>query len=449
MSRKRAISRRTVIRGMGTAMALPLLDAMAPAAGAARATSSPPVRAAFLYVPNGVILPHWTPSREGTDFVLPKTLAPLKAAREDLLVLSGLAHDKARANGDGAGDHARSGGTFLTGMQCRKTSGRDIQAGISVDQVAAQAIGERTRLPSLELGTEPGRQSGNCDSGYSCAYSSNISWRSAETPMAKEINPRSAFDRLFGDEQAARSRREAARALARRQSILDLVRTDAGDLRRRVGRSDQQKLDEYLDSVRALEHRLQTSEKEGRQALPPGAARPDGIPRDYAQHVQLMTDMMVLAFQSDSTRIATFMYANAGSNRSYPSVGVRGGHHSLSHHRDDPNKVDHLQRIDQFHIQQFARMLERMKQIREGEGTLLDNSLVLYGCAIGDGNRHSHHDLPVLLAGRGGGSVTTGRHVRYGRDTPLCNLFLSVLDRVGAKPPRFGDSTGRLGNLKV
>lgn len=438
------LARRTFLKGTGATLALPFLEAMLPGSAFGASTVAAPRRMAYVFVPNGVIVPHWTPAEVGADYTLPKTLAPLAACKDDLLVLSGLAHDKGRANGDGAGDHARSCAVFLTGAQPRKTSGADIHVGKSVDQVAADHVGRETVLPSLELGIESGRQAGSCDSGYSCAYSNNISWRTENTPMAKEINPRAVFDRMFGGVEDTQAQVE--RNFYRR-SILDFVATDAARLRERLGRTDRRKLDEYFSSVREIEQRIERTDEEARARIPDMEA-PQGIPRELTDHIRIMFDLMTLAFQTDSTRIATFMLANEGSNRTYREVDVKDGHHQLSHHRDDQAKIDKLQRIDQYLVTQYAYFLERLKSIPEGEGTLLDNSMIVYGCAISDGNRHRHENLPVLLAGRGGGTITPGRHVQYAGETPMNNLFLSLLDRMGVQGvDELGDSTGRLDQL--
>ncbi|MCA9245833.1 MAG: DUF1552 domain-containing protein [Planctomycetales bacterium] len=446
------IDRRTFLRGTGTAIALPLLDAMAPAVASAGNAAETPVRMAFLYVPNGVIMRDWTPEREGRDYALPATLAPLESVKEDLLVLSGLAHDKAKSNGDGGGDHARSVATFLTGCQAYKTAGKDIRAGVSVDQVAAQHIGEQTKLPSLELGCQPGRQAGSCDSGYSCAYSSNISWRGESTPMPKEVDPRAVFDRLFGDPMGGDSSASSVPWRERhRRSVLDFALADAKRLHARLGSADQRKLDEYLTSVRELERRVdretddETYVAEGDRPL----ARPKGVPGDFGAHARLMGDLMAMAFQLDLTRVATFMLADAGSNRNYRTIDVPEGHHQLSHHGNDEEKMQKIQKIDRFHIEQFAHLLRRLKSIREGDGTLLDHSMIVYGSGISDGNRHRHNDLPILLAGRGNGTIATGRHVRYDDDTPLMNLYLALLERAGVQIDRLGDSNGKLAGLNA
>jgi hypothetical protein len=440
------ISRRTVLKGLGTAIALPWLEGMLPAMARASAARTAPRRLAFIYLPNGMHMLAFTPKDLGKNFTLPYSLEPLKPFQQELMVLSGLTLDKARPNGDGPGDHARAMSAFLTGCQPRKTHGADIHAGISADQVAALKIGRQTRFPSLELGCEEGRQAGNCDSGYSCAYSSNISWRGPSTPMAKEVNPRLAFERLFsnhvkGEVEASRAKRERYQA-----SILDLVAEDASRLKMRLGATDQRKMDEYLTALREIEIRI-TRAGQPVEGGPAGMARPTGIPKDYQEHLRLMADLVVLAFQSDLTRIATFVFANDGSNRSYRAIGVPEGHHDLSHHQRDPKKQEKLQTINRFHISQLAYLLGKLKAVKEGSGTLLDSCIIVYGSGISDGNRHNHDELPILLAGKGGGTLTTGRHVRFPKETPLMNLYLSLLDRMGAPVERLGDSTGPLTSL--
>ncbi len=440
------LSRRTVLRGLGTAVALPWLEAMAPAAGiTGGSAAAAPKRLAFLYVPNGAHMQAWTPSKEGAGFDLPFILEPLAPYKEELLVLTGLAQDNAAAHGDGGGDHARSLACFLTGVHPLK-SDSNLRAGVSVDQVAAQQIGKYTRFPSLELGCDRGAQSGNCDSGYSCAYSSNISWRSPTTPMAKEVNPRLVFDRLFtGQDREETASQRAKRELYRR-SILDFVAEDAKSLMGRLGANDRRKVDEYLVAVRELEIRVARGEKSSTVA-PSDFRKPTGVPQDYQEHIRLMCDLMVLAFQGDQTRISTLMFANEGSNKSYAFMDVPEGHHDLSHHGGDKAKHEKIKKINRFHLEQFARMLGRMKAIREGNGSLLDHTMIVYGSGIGDGDRHNHNDLPILVAGRGAGTLKTGRHLKYPENTPLNNLFLSLLDRMGTPVDRLGDSTGRLAKL--
>jgi len=444
------ISRRTMLKGLGTAIALPWLDQMMPvlSLAAPSAAAKSPTRMAFFYIPNGAHMPDWTPRTEGAGFELPRTLEPLAGVKDRLLVLSGLTADKARANGDGPGDHARAMSAFLTGCQPKKTAGADIRVGISVDQMAAMKVGMKTKFPSLEIGCEGGRQAGSCDSGYSCAYSSSISWRSESTPMIKEVDPRLLFERLFSNQDP----NEAAASRAKREqytkSILDFVQEDANDLRRRLGQADQRKMDEYLTSIRELEQRIQRTEKgQVAEAKLPDMAKPTGIPREYQEHIRLLTDLLVLAFQGDLTRICTFVYANDGSNRSYRFIEVPEGHHDLSHHGGNQEKQAKIARINRFHIEQFAYFLEKLKSIPEGDGTLLDHCMIAYGSGIGDGNRHNHDDLPILLAGGGNGTLKPGRHIKYKRETPLNNLWLAMLERMGARTEKLGDSTGVLGLL--
>lgn len=450
---KRGITRRTALKGLGTAVALPWLESLSWAAPAANAVAGPPRRVAFLYVPNGVNMAHWTPKSEGKLTDLPEVLAPLEKLKDDVNVLTGLALDKARANGDGPGDHARAMSAFLTGRQPRKTHGADIRVGMSADQHVASVVGEHTRFPSLELGIERGGNTGNCDSGYSCAYSHNLSWRGESTPNAKEVDPKAVFDRLFGGNDP----KELAAARAKRElynkSILDFVNEDAKSLNKTLGLADQKKIDEYLSSVRDVEQRIEKARKAA-SAPPPKpdmaapSARDDKYWREHnIEHIRLMADLLVLAFQTDLSRVVTFPMANDGSNRPYKHIEVSEGHHDLSHHGSDPAKLTKIKKINTFHIEQFAYLLTRLKSVKEANGTtLLDNSMIVYGSGIGDGNRHNHDDLPVLLAGKGGGTIETGRHLVFPKrsDTPLMNLFLALFERMGAPAKSFGDSTGVL-----
>jgi hypothetical protein len=429
-------------------IALPWLEAMAPAAPAARAGSgaSPPLRMAFLYVPNGAHMAAWTPQETGKLSALPAILEPLEGLKDDLIVLTGLSQRMGFALGDGGGDHARALATFLTGCHPLKTDGANIRAGVSVDQVAAEKLGRNTRFASLELGCDRGAQSGSCDTGYSCAYSSNISWRTETTPMAKEVNPRLVFDRLFASQAAGESAAAKAKRQLYKKSILDFVVEDASTLKGRLGSTDQRKVEEYLTAVREIELRVDRAADQTVGDLP-NFARPSGIPKDYQEHIRLMCDLMVLAFQGDVTRVSTFMFANEGSNRSYAFIDVPEGHHDLSHHGGDPKKHEKIARINRFHVSQYAYFLEKLRSIQEGDGTLLEHAMIVYGSGISDGNRHNHNDLPVLLAGKGGGSIRSGRHVVYKKDTPLNNLYLAMLDRIGAPIDRLGDSTGPLEDL--
>jgi hypothetical protein len=445
------IPRRTFLKGLGTTIALPVLEAMVPvksfAALAETAKTAYPTRVAWLYVPNGINMSLWTPTQTGSDFELPSTLEPLKNLRSEISVLTGLTCDKARPHGDGGGDHARAQAAFLTGCQPRKTDGANIRVGISADQLAAQKIGRATKLPSIEIGIERGMNAGNCDSGYSCAYSANMSWRSDATPMAKEIDPRAVFERLFGGNNRTENAESRAKRERYQKSILDFVQDDARALKSRLGVTDQRKLDEYLSAVRDLEVRLQRVEAAAAQM--PDATKPTGIPKDdFRAHARLMADMLVLGFQSDCTRIATFMLANDGSNRSYKEIGVNDGHHETSHHGRNKEKLEKIAKINRHHVEQYAYLLERLKSIKEGDGTLLDHCLIAYGSGISDGDRHNHDDLPIVLAGRGNGTVKPGRHLKYEKETPVTNLWLSMIDRVGATGvDKLGDSTGRLENI--
>ena len=440
-----SLSRRTFLHGAGAALALPLLDAMPTAALAAGTESSAaPLRMAWIFWPNGVIPSRWFPNGEGRDWQLGSSLESLSAFKNDLLPISGLAQNNARSLGDGAGDHARSAATFLTGAHPIKTDGANIHVGKSIDQIAADHFGRETRLPSLEIGTEGGRNAGGCDSGYSCAYSNNISWRTPTQPMAKEVNPRLVFERLFGNGAGGEDARK--KRMFYRKSILDMVAGQADELQRSVGQTDRHKLDEYFTSLREVESRIE------RLRIAPAVQRPDmklppGVPDDTREHIRLMYDLMVLAFQTDTTRVATFMLANEGSNRSYPMVGVTDAHHGLSHHQNNAEKMDKIAKIDRFFAEEFARFLGRLRDTKEGDANLLRNSLICYGCAIGDGNRHNHDDLPVLLAGHGRGRVNPGRHLKMKDETPLNNLFVSMLEAGDVKFKDIGDATGSLAGL--
>jgi hypothetical protein len=449
---KTPVSRRTMLRGLGCAIALPWLESMGAlsnTAGAAAvangATAAAPNRLAFLYVPNGKNMADWTPGADGALGDLPAILKPLQNVKDRISILTGLTADKARANGDGGGDHARAMAAFLTGAQPRKTDGTDIKAGISIDQVLAGRIGDRTRLPSLEIGCESGAMAGNCDSGYSCVYSSTMSWRSATTPVPKEVNPKLVFERLFGSGASA----DRAKRDARRKSVLDFVRQDAADINSRVGASDKRKLDEYFSSVRDIELRIQRAETLPEPKVPAGVTAPQAIPASYEEHLKLMCDLLVLAFQADVTRVSTFVFANEGSNKAYPFINIREGHHELSHHGNDTKKKEKIRDINTFHTRQLAYLLERMKSVKEGDGTLLDHCMIAYGSGNSDGNRHNHDDLPILLAGGGCGTLTPGRHIRYNNGTPLNNLWLSLLDRMDVSLDSLGDSTGKLAALKA
>jgi len=415
------------------------LTAMAAAPSAA---AKAPNRVAFLYVPNGVNMADWTPATDGALSALPAILQPLESVKQELLILTGLTADKARAHGDGGGDHARALAAFLTGCQARKTDGTDIRAGVSVDQVAAGRVGHETRLPSLEIGGEHGAMAGNCDSGYSCVYGSTMSWRSATQPLPKEVNPRLVFERLFGNgPDAGRAARDR-----NRKSILDFVKEDSQSLTTNLGATDRRKLDEYFTSIRDIEVRIAKTASMP-EVKTPSMPKPQTIPASYEEHLKLMADLLVLAFQADITRVSTFVLANEGSNRPYPFIKVSEGHHDLSHHGNDATKKAKIRDINRFHVQQLAYLLTKLKGTPEGDGTLLDHCMIAYGSGNSDGNAHNHEDLPILLAGGGGGTIKTGRHIRYAKETPLNNLWLSMLDRISVKMDSLGDSTGTLPGL--
>lgn len=442
------LHRRTFLRGAGAAIALPFLDAMKPAlANPARtAASKAPVRLAFTYIPNGVTMRDWKLGSTGAGFEFSKILKPLEPFRENLFVLSGLDHRNADPLGDGGGDHARAGACFLTGVHPRKTSGADIQAGISVDQIAARKFESVTRIPSLELGCEDSRTVGNCDSGYSCAYTNSISWRGPKTPMPPETNPRIAFERLFGDEDFSASPEVRARRAAQRKSILDVVNGRAKALAADVGAADRRKLDEYLTGIRELERRIEMAEKDERK-FKPNMEKPAGIPVAFADYVKVMFDLQVLAFQADLTRVSTLIFGREASVRTYPEVGVNDPHHPLSHHRNIPENLDKLTKINVFHAGLFAYFLDRLKNTPEGDSNLLDRSMLVYGSAICDGNSHSHDNLPIVLAGAGAGKLRPGRHIAYPKGTPMTNLYLTLLEHLDVPTEKLGDSNGKLEHL--
>ncbi|MEZ5404222.1 MAG: DUF1552 domain-containing protein [Bryobacteraceae bacterium] len=442
---KKHLPRRMFLRGMGAAVGLPLLDAMRPAL-AGPALPKAPVRLAFVYIPNGVTAPEWFPKGAGADFEFSRIMKPLEPFRKDLLVLSGLDHHNANALGDGGGDHARAGACYLTGVHPKKTQGSDIQAGVSVDQIAAKALGDATRIGSLELGCEDSRTVGGCDSGYSCAYTNSISWRGPRTPMPPETNPRIVFERLFGDDDFSASPEARARRAAQRKSILDVVGERTQKLVGDLGAADRRKIDEYLTAVRELEIRIDRAEKD-QNGFKPTIEKPAGVPVAFADYLKLMYDLQVLAFQADATRVTTLMYGREASVRTYPEIGVPDAHHPLSHHRNLPENTEKITQINVHHTTLFAYFLDRLRSTRDGDGSLLDHSMVVYGSAILDGNSHSHQNLPCLVAGRGDGRIQPGRHLQYAAGTPMTNLFLTLLDRMNIETEKLGDSTGRLQHL--
>lgn len=457
LQRHLSLSRRHFLRGVGACVALPFFElglpsllravAAAPGAPLGATPSGVPLRTAFLMFPNGAHQPNWWPAADAAEFTLGKTMEPLAALKSSLQVVGGLNHENATAGSDGGGDHARANATFLTGARARKTDSADIHVGISIDQAMAQRVGHLTRFSSLELSCETERRAGGCDSGYSCAYQYNISWQSPTTPMAYEANPRLVFERLFGTGTPAERQKNFAMLQDAQKSVLDVVMQDAHALERQLGRRDQQKLDEYLTSVRDIEQRIQHMESFG--ALPdPKVDAPAGVPADYGEHMDLMYDLLTLAFQTDSTRIATLILAADGTNRAFPQIGIPEGHHYCSHHQGRQELIDKVAVIDRYYMQHFARFLEKLEQTKDVDGhSMLHNSMIIYGCGNADGNRHTHENLPLILAGAGGGTLTTGRYAKMGGQ-PAANLFLSMADRMGATDlERLGDSTGRLAGI--
>ena len=453
-----AFTRRHFLRGLGACIALPAFESLVPMrslaalGGAASAhklattATGAPLRTAFLYFPNGAIQSNWWPTSDGANFAFNRTLQPLESVRQHIQILGGLDHQNAAPGPDGAGDHARANGTFLTGVRMKK-SATDIHAGVSIDQAIAREAGHLTRFPSLELTCDAGRNSGACDSGYSCAYQFNMSWSSPTTPMTPEANPRQVFERLFGAGSVGERTEDLKRRRAEQRSILDFVVTDARDMQRRLNPHDRDKLDQYLTGVRELEARIQRAERLG-DPKDPAQPTPAGVPPTYAEHIQLMFEILLLAFQTDSTRVASLLLAHDGSNRSFAEIGIPEGHHDLSHHFGDTEKIQKIADIDLWYAKQLAKFLERLRDTKDVDGnSMLHNSMILYGSGNADGNRHSHVNLPIVLAGGGGGTLAPGRFIKHG-SKPTSNLFLSMADRMGVSGlERFGDSTGRLVNI--
>jgi hypothetical protein len=419
---------------------------MVPAfAGPATNAVKSPVRLGFVYHPTGMIMSQWTPAAEGAAFEFTPTMRALEPFRENLLVLSGLAQVNGRALGDGAGDHAREGATWLTGVHPKKTEGA-VEAGVSADQIAARELGKYTQLASLEVGLENPSLAGGCDSGYSCAYTNTVCWRTPTTPLPIEVSPRIVFERLFGDGDTTDPAARLA-SLQQRRSILDYVAGSIDRLETKLGPGDRNKLSEYLEAIRDIERRIQKAEQQNANMRIPVMERPNSVPETFEEHSKLMIDLQVMAFQTDMTRVITFMLGRAGSNRPYPAVGVSDGHHSITHHQNDPVKVAKVAKIDGYLVKTFAYYLERLKATPDGEGSLLDHSMILYGSSLSDANRHTHHDLPICLAGGGAGQLKGGRHIRYANETPLNNLLLNLLDKTGVHMEKLGDSTGKLAYL--
>ena len=446
MITRTALSRRTMLRGMGAAIGLPVLDAMAPAMASSKLPGKAPVRMAFVYVPNGIDMRNWNPTWEGPLQALPRILKPLEPLKSEITLLGNLTHNNGRALLDGAGDHGRCCGAYLTGMQPKKTM-VDIKAGISCDQIVARQIGSQTRFPSLEIGLEDARQAGDCDSGYSCAYTNNLAWRSESQPLPPILDPRALFERLFGSgaELTPEQRRRQAKF---RRSILDFAAEDTRKLQTNLGPTDRRKLDEYLSSIRDIERQIERAEQDNSQ-VNPGMAKPYGVPADFAEHFKLMTDMITVAFQADLTRVLTFLVTREGTSRAYRELGIPDGHHPLTHHRNDPEMMEKVCRINEYHVRQLAAWFLKLQSIKEGDSNILENSMIVYGAGLADGNRHSHEDLPTLIAGRGGKFFKPGRRILYRKETPMSNLFLTMMDRMDVKADHFGDASGRLTGLDL
>jgi hypothetical protein len=437
------LPRRTFLRGVGATLALPLLDGMIPVFGGCVAAAAAPRRLGIVYVPNGIFMGRWTPQGDAAALEVTPILQPLAAFRDQLVMVTGLSNSQGDAlPGEGAGDHARASGAYLTGVHPKKTEGADIRAGVSMDQIAAGVLGQNTELASLELSLESREPVGACDPGYSCAYMNTLSWRSPTTPLPMENDPRVVFERLFGASQSTdpavwRARRDQDR------SILDAVRAKASRLRLELGSPDRVKLDQYLEAIRDLERRIARSEQQAARELP-AFDQPAGIPRTFEEHAKLMFDLQVLAYQADLTRVITFMVGHETSQRAYPEIGVSDAHHPLSHHGGNREKIERLIKVNTYHATVFAYYLEKLRATPDGDGSLLDHLTLIYGSGMSDGNIHNHHDLPTLVVGGGSGAIKGGRHLRYPAKTPVTNLFLTLLDKVGVPLDTLGDSNGRL-----
>jgi hypothetical protein len=442
---KKAISRRTVLRGLGTTIALPLLDAMVPALTALQKTPAAPVRRlGVVYHPNGVIYENWLPKGTGRDFTLSPVLEPLEPFRNQLIVVTNLSSHQAEALGDGGGDHSRASGTYLTGVHVKK-SDSVVGNGMSMDQIAAKSFERETQLSSLQLTADDNSLVGACDVGYSCAYSSTLSWLTPTLPLMAENNPRVVFERLFGSSESTDPRVRASR-LRRDRSILDSVNARVRELQQTLGASDSRKMSDYLESLRDVERRIQKAEEQSTKEIP-DVQRPAGVPDGFQPHVELLYDLQLLAYQSDLTRVITFMYGREQTGRPYPQIGIPEPHHPLTHHQNDAEKMRKCTVIQTYHVRLFASYLEKLRATPDGDGTLLDNLVLLYGGGISNSDRHTHGPLPTLLLGGGAGTLRGGRHLVYPQDTPLTNLQLTLLDKMGVPTERLGDSTGRFTEL--
>jgi Protein of unknown function (DUF1552) len=443
---RKHLPRRTFLRGVGAALALPMLDSMVPAFAAPGLNAKAPARLLFTYIPSGATMADWTPAGEGKDYQMSRILKPIAAFRDDFSVLGGLDHHQAEALGDGAGDHARAGAAYLTGVHCRKTGGTDLQAGISVDQITAKAIGSATRFPSLELGCDDTRTVGACDSGYSCAYQNTLSWRTPTSPIPPETNPRVVFERLFGTDDLSLSPADRDRRASERRSILDLVSEDTERLQGNLGRADRRKIDEYLYAVREVEKQIQAAEKEHPE-FAASIEKPAGVPVLFADYLKVMFDLQIVAMQTDLTRVITFMYGREASQRTYGEIGIPDPHHPLTHHQGKRDWIEKVTTINVYHARNFAYFLNRLKSTQDGDGSLLDHCALVYGGGISEGNTHSKLNLPTLVAGRANGRLKPGRHIVYPQGTPMTNLFMTLLDTMDVHPESIGDSTGKLAHL--
>jgi hypothetical protein len=445
---KKHISRRTVLRGLGTALSLPLLDSMVPAqTPLAKTAASPQIRLGLCFIPHGGVMANWTPTGEGTDFKLSRTLTPLEPFQNQVVVVTNLAHKMAAPGGpgDNGGDHTRSPAVFLNGVHPKRTDGADIQAGVTIDQIAAQKIGQQTPLPSLELATEDfSGLVGSCDVGFSCAYMNTISWRTPTTPLPMEINPRVVFNRMFGDGANTQERLDR---IDQQRSILDAVMANVRHLEGSLGPSDRNRVAEYLDTVREIERRIQLAEKQNANSTLAVPTAPTGIPDDHQEHSKLMFDLMALSYQANITRVSTFMMAREVSYRTFPMLGISEGFHPASHHQNNPERLENLTKINTYHVGLLAYFLGKLKATPDGDGNLLDHSLILYGSGMSNSNVHNHSPLPVFVAGGAAGALKGGRHLKYPEGTPMANLLLTILDKAGVPQERVGDSTGVLTEL--
>jgi uncharacterized protein DUF1552 len=441
---KKCLPRRWFLRGLGATVALPLLDGMIPALSALAKTAAKPVRRlGVVYVPNGMNIWKWRPTGESAAFELTPILQPLAAVRDHVSLVSGMSNQQADGvAGEGGGDHSRGQAAFLTGVHAKKTQGPDFEAGVSMDQIAARELGKETQLASLELALESNDLVGGCEIGLACAYTGTIAWRSPTSPVPMEVDPRAVFERLFGANESTDPRGRMERIKTER-SILDSVSEDLRRLQKRLAPGDRTKVTDYLEAVRDIERRIQKAEEQSNRQFPV-VQQPPGIPGTFEEHIKLMFDLMALAYQTDLTRVSTFMVGREQSTRTYPEIGVPEPHHPVSHHQQRPEYLEKLAKINVLHMQMFASFLEKLKATPDGDGTLLDHSIILYGSGLSNPDDHNHHDLPILLAGGGAGHVTGGRHVKCPLDTPLANLHLTVLDKMGVPLDRLGDSTGRI-----